>query len=140
MGKKGGGEVKAKVDFFFASLDAGVNVHLNPRLDGVVVPPYLKQKPQIMLQFGYGFPVPIRNLEVDDEGIRATLSFNRTAFDCVIPWESVYAQQCGEKVVAWPENFPPEMRSQETQGVKQPKRIGPKPKRPQLRLIKGGLS
>jgi hypothetical protein len=138
MGKKGGDEVRAKIAFFNKHLDLSVVVHMNPRVEGVIVPLHLKQRAMIYLQFGHGFPTPIRNLEVDDDGIRATLSFDQKPFDCVIPWESVYGLQCGETVQAWPENFPPELRPQQTQGTKQPKRIGPKPKRPQLRLIQGG--
>lgn len=140
MGKEGGGEVRAKIAFFNKHLDAHVLVHMNPRVEGVIVPLHFKQRPMLHLQFGHGFPTPIRNLEVDDDGIRATLSFDQKPFDCVIPWESVYGLQSGEVVEAWPENFPPELRPQETQGVKQPKRIGLKPKRPQLRLIQGGKS
>ena len=36
-------------------------------------------------------PVPIRDLELDDDGLSVTLSFNRTPFHCVIPWVAVRA-------------------------------------------------
>lgn len=121
--------MRAKQLFFLSSLSAGVSVHLNHRLESVAVPLHLKQQPQIMLQFGLDFPTPIRNLVCDDEGISATLSFDQTPFHCVIPWESVYAMRCGEQVVAWPDNFPPELREATTAT-----------KRPQLRVIQGGKS
>ncbi|MEZ4339869.1 MAG: hypothetical protein R3B82_24880, partial [Sandaracinaceae bacterium] len=63
-------------------------VHLDPRVEGVVVPDYLRSQPQLVLQVGLGLAVPIPDLEVDDEGVFGTLSFNRSPFYCRVPWAS----------------------------------------------------
>ena len=58
-----------------------------------------------MLQFGYEMRVPILDLEVDDEAISGTLSFNRRPFWCRIPWNAVFAIVDEErKGVRWPED------------------------------------
>ena len=36
-------------------------------------------EPHLVLQYGHDLPIPIPDLEVDDYGVRATLSFSRTA-------------------------------------------------------------
>jgi stringent starvation protein B len=90
---------------------SSVFVHLDPRLQAVVVPPGFKKQPQLVLQVGLNMPVPIRDLHLDDEGMTCTLSFNRTPFFCVIPWVSVYAiVGCDDgRGMIWPEDVPPEV-------------------------------
>ena len=44
-------------------------VHLDPRMDGVVVPKWYRSEPQLVLQIGFDMPVPIPDLQVDPEGI-----------------------------------------------------------------------
>lgn len=87
-----------------------VNIHLDPRLDGVVVPPNFKRQPQLQLQIGLNMPVPIPDLYFDDEKMSCTLSFARTPFFCIIPWASVFAM-VGEdgRGMVWPESLPPEI-------------------------------
>lgn len=87
-----------------------VFVHLDPRRSGVAVPPWLAKKPQLVLQLGLNFPIPIRDLEIDEEGVRCTLSFNRAPFYCILPWSAVYAL-VGEdgQVTVWPADLPPEL-------------------------------
>ena len=53
-------------------------VHLDPRGELVKVPTGFKKQPQLVLQVGLNMPVPIPDLEVNDEGIACTLSFSRT--------------------------------------------------------------
>lgn len=73
------------------SLTQGVvSIGLDPTVAGVVVPAHLAKQTGLVLELGrYGLAVPIPDLEIDDEGITATLSFGRQPFHCTIPWEAV---------------------------------------------------
>src|SRR5689334_17257928 len=92
-------------------LKGTVYVHLDPRIEGVAVPKQFRKDHQLVLQIGLDMPVPIPDLRVDDVGIRATLSFQRTPFACEVPWSSVFAL-VGEdgKGHIWPESLPAEIR------------------------------
>ncbi|MEO7111338.1 MAG: ClpXP protease specificity-enhancing factor SspB, partial [Polyangiaceae bacterium] len=70
---------------------SSVHLHLDPRAPGVVVPAGFKQQPQLVLQVGMNMPVPIPDLYLDDEKMSCTLSFNRSPFFCIIPWDAVFA-------------------------------------------------
>ncbi|MFO0558148.1 MAG: hypothetical protein U0269_09025 [Polyangiales bacterium] len=48
-----------------------VFMHLDPRREGVVVPLHFRSNPQLVLQIGLNFPIPIRDLEIDAEGCAA---------------------------------------------------------------------
>lgn len=41
------------------------------------------------LVYGYDMPIQITDMEVTEEGIRATLSFARTPTPTFVPWEAV---------------------------------------------------
>jgi stringent starvation protein B len=136
---------------------SSVFVHLDPRMQAVVVPPGFKKQPQLVLQVGLNMPVPIRDLHLDDEGMTCTLSFNRTPFFCVVPWTSVYAiVGCDDgRGMIWPEDVPPEVAqaqaraTEETAGAKaelvkpaiSSERNGDaaKPKRPRKRPALGAV-
>ena len=64
------------------SNDRGILVHLDPREATVVVPPWFKKQPQLVLQIGLNMPVPIPDLRLDEDGMSCTLSFNRSPFFC----------------------------------------------------------
>lgn len=87
-----------------------VFVHLDPRKDGVSVPQWFKKQFQLVLQVGMNMAVPIPDLDVGDEGISCTLSFNRSPFWCFMPWSAVY-MLVGEdgRGMIWPEDVPPEL-------------------------------
>jgi hypothetical protein len=68
-----------------------VLLHLVPNREGVVVPPQFKEQERLVLQVGWEMPVPIPDLEIDENGIRGTLTFNREPFYCVVPWVSLFA-------------------------------------------------
>jgi stringent starvation protein B len=89
---------------------SSVHLHLDPRVDGVVVPPWFKKQPQLVLQIGLNMPVPIPDLRLDDDGLSCTLSFNRSPFFCVVPWRSVFAM-VGEdqRGMVWPDDVPSEL-------------------------------
>lgn len=87
-----------------------VFLHLDPRVEGVVVPAWHAQKPQLVLQLGLHFAVPIPDLKIDDRDVRCTLSFNRSPFFCDLPWTAVYAMVAEDgQVTVWPTELPPEL-------------------------------
>ena len=89
---------------------SSVHVHLDPRKEGVLVPAWLRKRPQLLLHIGLNMPVPIPDLALDDSEMRCTLSFDRSPFLCVIPWSSVYAMVGDDgRGMVWPEDIPPEL-------------------------------
>jgi stringent starvation protein B len=93
-------------------------IHLDPRKPDVVVPPYFKKQPQLVLQVGLNMNIPIPDLKIDDEGVSCTLSFNRRLFWCRLPWTAIYAL-VGEAVegedmkgMLWPDDVPSEVAAQ----------------------------
>jgi hypothetical protein len=69
----------------------GVALALDPSAAGVVLPPHLRERPHVVLQYELEPVVPIPDLEVTDEGVRATLSFGREPFATFVPWGAVLA-------------------------------------------------
>ena len=94
-------------------LRGSVFVHLDPRVTEVVVPQWLRNQPQLVLQIGLDMPIPIPDLRVDDDGVYGTLSFQRSPFTCQVPWEGVFAL-VGEdgRGRVWPEDLPGEIASE----------------------------
>jgi hypothetical protein len=90
----------------------GVLVMVEVAAAGVVLPPHLHDKPRVVLQYELEPVVPIPDLDVTVEGIRATLSFSREPFATFVPWAAV--------IVMAP------MR---------PAQLEEKPKRPKLRAV-----
>lgn len=93
---------------------ASVFVHVDPRPDAVLVPPWFKKQAQLVLQIGLNMNVPIPDLDVGDDGISCTLSFNRSPHHCHLPWTSVFAI-VGEKTgrgMVWPDDVPAEVIAQ----------------------------
>jgi stringent starvation protein B len=111
-------------------------VHLDPRVDTVVVPQWYRTEPQLVLQIGFDMPVPIRDLEVDKDGIYGTLSFNRSPFACTVQWDAVFALAGDDgRGMVWPESMPEEI-SQEIE--REAGREPPPPvveERPSLRVL-----
>jgi len=96
-------------------------IHLDPRKPDVVVPAWFKSQPQLVLQVGLNMAVPIPDLDVDDEGITCTLSFNRSPHWCKLPWPAVYAL-VGEdgRAMVWPDDVPPEVAAQLERAARKP--------------------
>jgi stringent starvation protein B len=111
-----------------------VFVHLDPRRPGVIVPQGFLKQPQLVLQIGLNMAIAIPDLEVGDEGISCTLSFNKRPHFCRLPWSAIYALigESGGGMV-WPEDVPPEVVSQQRAAAKK----DTKPRRPGLRAISG---
>ena len=122
-----------KKEVAFALLERGsLFVHLDPRVEGVVVPRHFRAQPQLVLQFGMNLPVPIADLEVDEEGVFGTLSFSRSPFYCRIPWRSVFGMVGDDGMgVVWPDDLPPEVEAEV-------RAAEAKARRPALRAIEGG--
>jgi hypothetical protein len=91
-------------------------------VEEAVVPPWLSDQPQLVLQIGLDLPVPIPDLRVDDVGVYGTLSFNRAPFTCSVPWEAVFAvvSDDGQGMI-WPESVPSEISAEiEREAGRQP--------------------
>jgi hypothetical protein len=85
-------------------------IHLDPRVNDVVVPPWLRHQAQLVLQVGLDMPIPIPDLRVDANGIFGTLSFSRTPFACNVPWSAIFALVGDEgRGMVWPESMPAEI-------------------------------
>jgi hypothetical protein len=95
-------------------LKGTVFVHLDPRCEDVVVPPWLRRQPQLVLQVGLDMrPVPIPDLRIDEAGVYATLSFNRNAFTCAVPWDAVFAVVGDDgRGMVWPASMPKEIAAE----------------------------
>jgi len=89
---------------------AEARVHLDARRDGVQLPDRLRGDGHVRLDYGYGFQPPIPDLSIDDQGIHATLSFNRVPFRTFVPWTAIYliADFDGNGAV-WQEDIPADL-------------------------------
>jgi stringent starvation protein B len=101
----------SKKEVMLALLErAEARVHLDARRDGVTLPPRFRAEGSLRLDYSYSFSPPIPDLVVDDEGIHATLSFNRVAHHTFVPWSAVYliSDYDGNGAV-WQEDIPPDI-------------------------------
>jgi stringent starvation protein B len=112
-----------------------VFVHLDPRRPGVLVPQGFLKQPQLVLQIGLNMAIAIPDLDVGDDGISCTLSFNKRAHFCRLPWSAIYALigETGGGMV-WPEDVPPEVVSQQQRAAA---KKDTRPRKPGLRAISG---
>jgi stringent starvation protein B len=101
-------ERPSKHEVFLALLrDSWTSLHLDARRPGVIVPEHLKSEPYLVLQYGYDLPIPISDLEVDEHGVRATLSFSKHPQRTVVPWSAVYVVTCDDgRCVLYQEDVP----------------------------------
>lgn len=127
-------ELPPKPEVALALLESAtsVYVHLDPRGQDVNVPSWFKKQPQLVLQVGLNMAVPIPDLDVGEEGISCTLSFNRRPEFCRIPWSAIYGL-VGEdgRGMIWPESVPAEVAAA-AEG-RSPREVS-RSKRPKLRL------
>ncbi len=106
-----------KRDVALALLErASVFIHMDPRSEGVMVPNWLKNQSQLVLQVGLNMAVNIPDLDVGEEGISCTLSFSRRPHYCHVPWGAIYAL-VGEdgRGMIWPDDIPSEVAAQSQQ-------------------------
>jgi len=64
-----------------------VLVQLDSRIEEVCVPGHLRDDPTLRLNISGRFGLP---LDIDDWGVRATLTFQGDPFECSFPWRAVY--------------------------------------------------
>jgi hypothetical protein len=69
---------------------AQVEILLDARHRNVCVPKHLQHDTQLVLLLGYDMPIPIPDLTLSEQGIGATLSFNRAPFWCYLPWDAIF--------------------------------------------------
>lgn len=68
-----------------------VQVRLNSTIEGISLPDFLMDRVQVTLNLSYAFRAKI--FEIDEQGVRVTLSFSGQPFLCVLPWDSFYFMQ-----------------------------------------------
>ncbi|HEY4184339.1 MAG TPA: hypothetical protein VGP07_04685 [Polyangia bacterium] len=54
------------------------------------MPEHLKNEAHLVLQYGHDLPIPIPDLQIDEHGVSATLSFARNPWSTIVPWSAVY--------------------------------------------------
>lgn len=93
-------------------LDSGhdVLVLLDPRRSGARVPLQFQGDPVLALQLGHNLLNPIPDLEVAEDGVGCTLSFNRRPSWVFIPWHAVFSVRSAIGSILWPEDVPVEAR------------------------------
>ncbi len=97
---------KEKYDFLHLLLGQGdAMVCLDARNSMVDVPKSHKNNPILNLIFNLNFRRPI---EIDEEGIYATLSFAGRPHKCIIPFEAIWAiyEPSTQKGQVWEESVP----------------------------------
>ena len=80
--------------------------------------------------------LPIRDLQVNEDGIYGTLSFNRSPFTCEVQWDAVFALAGDDgRGMVWPDSMPHEISEEiEREAGREP----PPPlveERPSLRVL-----
>jgi hypothetical protein len=127
-----------------------VFVNFDPRREGVLVPPHLKRQPRVVLQYGLNIRIPIPDLDVGEEGIGATLSFDRVPQWTFVPWAAVFAiVSQDQRGMLWESDVPREIEQEHkkatspgegkknSQPPAKPGKKGAK-QRPLLRAVEGG--
>ena len=97
-------------------LDRGmVMIHLDARRRGVRVPPAHAENPALALNLSYRFGIP--DLEIDETGVSASLSFSGSRFHCTLPWSALFAMRShtDDTFHVWSADIPEELlvRAQE---------------------------
>ena len=69
--------------------DEGVLIAVDPKHPLAILPKHLAAQESITLDYDPGAVIPIVDLNTDDVGISATLSFDRTPCKTFVPWEAV---------------------------------------------------
>ncbi|MCG3172423.1 MAG: hypothetical protein GMKNLPBB_00575 [Myxococcota bacterium] len=127
-------------------------IHLDARRDDVLVPSHLKINPCLRLNLSYKFHIP--DLTIGDDGLGATLSFNRQPFYCRLPWDSIYGMtsETADGGFIWEESIPQDLREHmkrvlaaQVEQAQQQNGSGPAeeageeaPPRPRLQVVNGG--
>jgi stringent starvation protein B len=93
-------------------LDRGpVLVHVDARAEQVSIPQQLTEDPKLVLRFGFGLTPAIPDIELSEDALSGTLTFNGVPHHCILPWPSVYAvvSEVDQNGMVWPEDVPKEV-------------------------------
>ena len=102
--------VQEKKDRLLGALEKGlVQVHLDARRAGVIVPQSFKSESHLVLNLSYRFDPP--DLSVSEWGVRETLSFGGERCTVGIPWSALYAiaSQVTREFWMYPDDMPEEL-------------------------------
>lgn len=134
--------IVSKRDVFLKLLAQGATyIRADATKPNVVVPSGLNSA-MLMLAFGYNLPLPTDDVQASDEGITATLSFDRQPFAVTIPWNTIWmiVDEQGRGLV-WEEDVPMGVKQIASGGpvsfVASPPPI-PKAPKPVFTLLDGG--
>lgn len=131
-------KLPAKRETVLKLLDkSSARLFLDPRRDGVVVPKWFLKQAELVLRVGYTLSPPIPDLEIGEEHIACTLSFNRRPTWCRLPFSAIYAviSDADGRGVVWPEDVP--LESQLLRGPQDSPSRGraPAPAKPKLAAV-----
>jgi hypothetical protein len=88
-----------------------VLVHIDARKPDLVLPSWLLGQTHVILELGHDMAIPIPDLSVDTERLKATLSFQRQPFECTVPWSAVFGMTLHDgRGLLFPEDVPRELR------------------------------
>ena len=127
---------KNKRDYLLYLLEEGdAMVCLDARLPDVLVPKVHKINASLNLIFNLNFKRP---LDIEEDGIYSTLSFNGRKHKCVIPFEAVWAiyDPKTQKGQVWEEAIPQDINLEEK--IMGKSKAAPGPKRPAVLVKQGG--
>lgn len=103
---------------------------VHPQVPGVKLPEELMQATQpVGINIGWRMAVPAPDLELSEDKISCTLSFNRTPFFCEFPWHSIMQVSVDDEHMIWIES-PPDPTDDE-----QEKPVESSGERPKLKLV-----
>lgn len=123
---------KSKKETFDSWMEGDhVLVHLDSSLENVIVPSHLKGNPALTLKMSHLFNGKTTS---DNSSIVSYLKFNGNYFECVIPWEAIFAisSESGEQRM-WSESLPIALNALNHPSKEENK---PERKRPALQRIK----
>lgn len=102
-----------------------------PTCEGVKLPDDLMQAGDpVGINIGMNMAIPVPDLEITDQGISATLSFNRVPFPCAFPWPAVVQVSADLEHLIWVE--PPTADELGKEAEPEPE---PEPEKPHLKLV-----
>lgn len=84
-------------------------VTFDTRVAGVEVPRQFRGVPRLILNFSHNFHIP--DFAYDEQGVRATLSFDTGDFFVQIPWDAIYAMMVPKtkEAAMWDVSVPVEL-------------------------------
>jgi stringent starvation protein B len=94
--------------------EGAILVHVDAREEEVGVPERFAGDSKLVLRFGHNLTPSIPDLEVDEDGIRGTLTFSGVPYKCDLPWDAVYAvvSEIDARGLVWPDDVPDDVVSE----------------------------